>query len=87
MVDISAEQRALLADILYASGIYSLREEGLEQQYISGNISPSLADLNIDSLAEIELCVSIESELNVSFSPEQIRGWRSVEDLAYAIFA
>lgn len=73
--------RTHLAQMLQASGVFGLRDQGLENDFIAGHANPTLNDLGIDSLAEMELCVVIENELGVSIVPDELGGLKTLEGL------
>jgi len=66
------EVRTRLSHIVVNSGIFGLRDQGLEQSFIDGEASPALRDIGIDSLSEMELCIGIENEFGVTIVPAEL---------------
>ena len=74
--DRSADNRRLREDLValfLSSGVFSLRDEGVEDGFVAGTADPSLDSLGIDSLSEVEICVGVEKLWGVSLSPLQLR--------------
>lgn len=64
--------RQHLVRLIHQAGIFGLRDDDLEDPFISGDVNPSLEDIGIDSLSELELCIGIENELGVTISPAEL---------------
>ena len=64
--------RQTLIRLVHQAGIFGLRDDGLEEAFISGQVNPNLKDIGIDSLSEMELCIGIENELGVSIVPAEL---------------
>ena len=75
------EMRRILTRVLLEAGVFGLRDQELEDEFISGAINPSLKSLGIDSLSEMELCIGIENEWGISFSPIQLVKLASLDDV------
>lgn len=81
----SNELRAELAQMLRESGVFGLHDQGLEEDFVAGLTNPLLADLGIDSLAEMELCIAIEEEFNVSIVPAELGGLKTLGGVLWRI--
>jgi acyl carrier protein len=64
--------RKTLVRLVHQAGIFGLRDDDLEDAFISGEVNPNLKDMGIDSLSEMELCIGIENELGVSIVPAEL---------------
>lgn len=73
--------RALLVDALEAGHVLALREGDLRQTILSGARDIPLHELDIDSLAEMEICMSLELATGVSLVPEQLKGLGSINSI------
>jgi acyl carrier protein len=81
----AGKDRSELAHMLRASGVFGLRDQGLEDDFIAGRTNPLLADLGIDSLAEMELCIAIENEFGVSIVPADLGDLKTLEGVLQRI--
>ena len=75
------QRRTLLAEILIDSGIFYLRDHGLEAKFIAGEIDPSFDELDMDSLAAMELCIALETSWNMAVVPEEIHSLGSLKKI------
>lgn len=75
------EHRTLLAEILIDSGIFYLRDHGLEDKFIAGEIDPNFEEMDIDSLATMELCIALETSWNLAVVPEDIHSLGSLQKI------
>lgn len=48
---------------------------------VEGRSNPTLAELGLDSLARMELCIAIELDTGVSISPDSLEYYATVDDL------
>ena len=80
-----AELRGILVDICRAAGVSGLKHEGRAELFIEGKSEVLFGDLGLDSLVLMELCIGIEEQLSVSFSPEQVARFGSLQQLANEI--
>ena len=79
--------REVLSQIFVESGIFSLRDNGWEEDFISGSVSPKLASLGIDSLAIMELCVAIENHFGLTLVPAKLEKLKSTDGLVKKILS
>lgn len=70
--------RRQLVTWLAMSGAHGLREEGLEEAFIEGDVNPSFDQTGLDSLSRMELCIAIENELGVSIAPVELEKMKSL---------
>ena len=73
--------REHLVRLIHQSGIFGLREADLEEPFIRGEVNPELAEIGMDSLSEMELCIAIENELGVSIVPVELERMKRLDDL------
>ena len=71
--------RQTLIRLVRQAGIFGLRDDDLEEAFISGEANPNLKDIGIDSLSEMELCIGIENELGVSIVPAELEKLATLE--------
>ena len=79
------EIKKLLITMLDEENISELRDKSSQQAFINGELDIAFDDLDMDSLASMELCIAIELELGVSIVPEQLSQLRSLKGLAQEI--
>lgn len=63
------------------SGAHGLREEGLEEAFIAGDVNPSFDQTGLDSLSRMELCIAIENERGVSIAPVELEKMKTLDAL------
>lgn len=64
--------RELLVHILQDAGIFYLRDTVAESDFVAGVWDIDLADLDIDSLSAMELCIGLEAEWGLTVLPEDL---------------
>jgi acyl carrier protein len=64
--------RRTLVALIHQAGILGLRDDDLQEAFISGATNPTLPDIGTDSLSEMELCIAIEEELGVAIAPAEL---------------
>lgn len=67
--------------MLRTCGCFTLGELGIEHEVARGERDIALADLNLDSLARMEFCISIENAYGLSVSPEDLDSIGTIGDL------
>lgn len=65
--------RALVVEALEYSNVLALRDKNLAGAFLAGTGEVPLEALEMDSLAEMELCIAIEVSTGVSILPERLR--------------
>lgn len=79
------EIRHVITDALGYASVPMFSGSAREQDFLSGMVDVQFADLDMDSLAVMELCIAIEASLGVSVLPEQLRDIGSLERLTKTI--
>lgn len=79
--EVERELRLTLATLVHTAGIFGLREEGLEREFLEGKVDVQLSALGMDSLSAMELCIGIEQELGVSIVPTELTQLKTLGDL------
>ena len=65
--------RTLIVEALEYSSVIALRDKNLTEAFLAGTHEVPIGLLDMDSLAEMELCIAIEVNAGVSVLPEQLR--------------
>jgi acyl carrier protein len=65
--------RAMVVEALEYSNVIALRDKNLAGDFLAGLSEVPLDVLDMDSLAEMEVCIAIEVNAGVSILPEQLR--------------
>lgn len=65
--------RKMIVEALEYSSVIALRDKNLTEAFLAGTHEVPLDLLDMDSLAEMELCIAIEVNAGVSVLPEQLR--------------
>lgn len=66
------EIRRLITTGLEQGACFALRNNGWTEDFISGRRDVTLEEMDIDSLAIMELCIAIEVETGVSVLPDEL---------------
>ena len=82
-----AEIRAMVLEGLAAAGITSLRNSGLTQSFLDGECDIAFSEIEMDSLATMELCIAIEANTGVTILPEDLQHIDSLGGLVSRIGA
>ena len=77
--------RENIVRLVHQAGIFGLRDDDLENTFISGAVNPNLKDIGIDSLSEMELCIGIENELGVSIVPAELEKLATLDAICQRI--
>ena len=75
------EARKFLVEALTYSNVHYLRNQGLTSEFLAGRIDIAIAALEMDSLAEMELCIAIELNTGISIVPGELREINSLNDI------
>ena len=67
------EIRTIIVDALEYANILSINEDSLLAFFVDGSEDVSLEQLDIDSLAAMELCIALEINAGVSIVPEDLQ--------------
>lgn len=65
--------RALVVEALASSNVIALRDKNLAGGFLAGRSEVPIDLLDMDSLAEMEVCIAIEVHAGVSIVPERLR--------------
>jgi len=67
------EIRQILADGLEAGAVHQVNDVSTREAFLAGTRDLTFEELEMDSLAKMELCIAIEVNAGVSVLPEQLR--------------
>jgi acyl carrier protein len=82
---LSSNDRSLLVKLFRRSGIFYLRNNNLETDFINGTYDMSVHELEMDSLAAMEFCIAVEMELNIEVLPHDLAKIATLTDLTTII--
>lgn len=74
--------RAELAALLRWCGVQTLRELGIEQQFVDGTADPAIDTLRMDSLSAMEFCIALEERWDLSVAPRDVGSFGTLGQLA-----
>lgn len=74
--------REAMADGLEAGGVSYLTHQGRRRAFVAGERDFTIAELAMDSLARMELCIAIELCTGVSMLPEEVERHPSLGAIA-----
>lgn len=75
------EIRTMLVEGFASSGIYTLRNNGWTAGFLDGSRDVAFSQIEIDSLATMELCIAIELNAGVSVLPDDLGKMERLSDL------
>ncbi len=75
------ELRSTLADALVYAAVPGFRDSGAEEAFRAGDGQFAIANLEIDSLAWMELCIAIEINTGVTVTPADLAALPTLGDL------
>ena len=67
-----ADIRQMIAAGLEQGSCFALRNHGWTESFLAGRRDVAFDEMDIDSLAVMELCIAIEVESGVSILPEEL---------------
>jgi acyl carrier protein len=76
-----SEIRTAIAALLRDAGIFYLRDENVERDFIDGSFDAALEQLRFDSLAAMELCIALEANWGSALVPEDLNRVGSLQNL------
>lgn len=76
------EIREIIADALDYAAVPRFRGSEARAQFVVGARDISLDELEIDSLAAMELCIALETSSGVSILPDELPGFGSLGAIA-----
>ena len=74
--------REAMADGLETGGVSYLTHQGRRNAFVAGERDFTIAELAMDSLARMELCIAVELCTGVSMLPEEIERHASLGAIA-----
>jgi acyl carrier protein len=74
--------RQAIVDGLEAGGVGEIRRSGAREPFLAGESDVTLEELEMDSLARMELCIAIELATGVSLAPEELDRYATLVALA-----
>lgn len=78
--------RLVILDGLEAGAVGVAKREPFRSRFLAGETAAPIAELEMDSLARMELCIAIEISTGVSLAPEELERYATlgalVDDLA-----
>lgn len=66
------EVRIMIAEALEYASVIAMRHKELTPVFMEGRVDISMDDLEMDSLAAMELCIAIEANTGMSIVPEDL---------------
>lgn len=72
----------VIADALVYASVPRFRDSAEQADFVAGRRDIRMADLEIDSLAAMELCIAIETNSGVSIAPGELAEVASLGALA-----
>lgn len=79
--------REALIEGLEAGGITQASQVRFRTPFLDGSLDATFAELELDSLARMELCIAIEVALGISLAPEELQRYRSLDALVADLMA
>ena len=70
--------REALIEGLEAGGISQACQVSFRGPFLDGTRDATFAELDLDSLARMEVCIAIEVALGISLAPEELQRYRSL---------
>jgi acyl carrier protein len=86
-LDHNRHNREALVHLVHSAGIFGLRDDDLERDFIAGKIDPELEKIGVDSLSEMELCIAIENEWGVSIVPAELGSLKTLNGILQRVDA
>lgn len=77
--------RTMLVEALEYSSVIAMRDKNFIDGFLAGTIEVPIDALDMDSLAEMEVCIAIEVNAGASILPERLRKIGTLERLVVLI--
>jgi acyl carrier protein len=77
--------RMSIIEVLWDSGVFSLRDQNVEKEFIDGRYDAKLEELDVDSLAAMEICIALEANWGTSLVPEDLQRVGSLQALVRVV--
>lgn len=81
------EIRQIIAAGLEQGSCFSLRNNGWTEDFLAGRREVAFGDMDIDSLAVMELCIAIEVETGFTILPDEIAQCATLGEVAKRVEA
>lgn len=78
----AARIRQVLVDGLEIGSVALIYEPSVRAPFLAGAADVPLEQLEMDSLARMELCIAIEVETGVALTPDDLAAYATLGDLA-----
>ena len=75
------EIRLILVDGLEAGAVHQANDVSIRESFLAGTRALTCAELEMDSLAKMELCIAIELGTGVSLAPEELGRFASIGEI------
>lgn len=73
MIDMTERQaREVLTRVLRDASVFHLRDQGLETAFIDGHYDAGFEEIALDSLAAMEVCLSLEAGWDSELVPDDL---------------
>jgi hypothetical protein len=79
--------RTVIVAGLEQGACYALRNNGWTEDFLVGRRDVAFEEMDIDSLAIMELCIAIEVELGVSILPDEMAEFTTLGAVAASVKA
>ena len=73
--------RTAILDGLSAGAVWQAKRAAFRDAFLAGESAVPMAELEMDSLAKMELCIAIEVGTGVSLAPEELERYGSLAAL------
>jgi hypothetical protein len=81
------ELRQVIVNALEYANVIAMRDKRLAPAFLDGREEVALADLDLDSLATMELCIAIEAHTSVTIVPEGLQRIATLGELVRTVRA
>lgn len=75
------EIRQIILDGLQAGSVFRVKDMGLTDAFLAGTADATFEELEVDSLAAMELCIAVELGTGVSLAPDDLEKIGSLQKL------
>jgi acyl carrier protein len=79
--------REAVVDGLEAGGVGRAGDGRFRAPFVDGALDATLAELELDSLARMEVCIAIEVATGLSLAPEELQRYRTLRELVDDVVA
>mgnify|MGYP003415176460 FL=1 len=75
------EIRLILVDGLEAGAVHQVNDVSTREAFLAGTRDLTFEELEMDSLAKMELCIAIEVGTGVSLAPEELGRFAAIGEI------